>query len=163
MRRIRRYGVMTTLAMCLLAGCSEAMVESPSQAKRIKCVSTLKRIAVAAMLYVNDHDAFPVSLQELVSAGELQAGDLRCPAAEHAGRECDFFYFQPSPASAGSALMACDLAGTHSDGDRGCVTVIGSILWLTHAEFQAELAKEDNAAFAAALAAGGQHAGRPPQ
>ena len=140
------------LAMGSLAGCTEAVTRSQDQARQIKCVSTLKRIAVAVILYSNAHDAFPESLQELVDAGDLQARDLRCPAADALGRECDFFYFQPTTASVGSALMACDLAGNHPNGDRGCLTVAGNVTWLTEAEFQAELAKEDNAAFRAALA-----------
>ena len=140
------------LAMGSLAGCTEAVTKSQDQAKQIKCVSTLKRIAVAVILYSNEHGAFPDSLQAMMAARDLQARDLRCPAAEHAGRECDFFYHPPSPASPGSALMACDLDGNHPDGDRGCVSVIGGVTWLTDAEFQAELAKDENVAFRAALA-----------
>ncbi|MHC4986443.1 MAG: hypothetical protein ACYTFO_09855 [Planctomycetota bacterium] len=140
------------LTMGLLIGCTEAVTKSQDQAKQIKCVSILKRISVAAILYSNAHDAFPNSLQDLIDARDLQARDLHCPAAAALARECDFFYFQPTASSRGSALMACDLDGNHPNGDRGCVTVTGAVQWLTDAEFQAELAKEENAAFGAALA-----------
>ena len=151
MLTIRIAAVMAALLLSS-AGCTKAVTRSQDQARQVKCASTLKRISVAAIIYSNTHSAFPASLQELVDAGDLQAKDLRCPAAEALGRECDFFYFQPTTASRGSDLMACDLAGNHPNGDRGCLTVTGSVRWLTEAEFQAELAAESNAAFRAALA-----------
>ena len=71
------------------------------------------------------------------------------PSAEE-NRRCDYFYLAPSPGAPGDLLMACDFKDNHG-GWRSVLYVPGNAKKLTEVEFQAELAKPVNAAFAAAL------------
>jgi len=80
---------------------------------------------------------------------------LSCPnvrgRSRPAGRTCDYFYFPPKSARYTDTIVACDFAGNHSDGYRSVLFVAGYVKPMKPAEFQAELAKPVNAAFAKAL------------
>jgi len=110
------------------------------------------------MYWGENQGAYPPDLDVLVRQGKVPRKALRCPSVEH-GRRCDYFYLAPSGylAPTGGAadvpddlLVACDLRGNHGRG-RNVMYAHGNVGLRTQVEFQAELAKPLNAAFAAAL------------
>lgn len=118
-------------------------------AKRASCGTHLNSIGMAVLMYQSENnDQFPPDLNALVRAGQ-PAGLFICPSATR-GRTSDYFY-APAPTGAPlSTIIACDLAGNHKD-FRNVLVASGSITNMHEAEFQAALAKPENADFAAKL------------
>lgn len=122
-------------------------------AKRSVCATQLSSVGKACAIYVMDYDTSPPDLDTLMAHGSMPANVLKCPSAD-GGRQCDYFYLDIGPPMGvrdpTAAIMACDYKGNHEDG-RNVLYVDGHVEWLTEAQFQAELASPENAAFAAAL------------
>ena len=121
-------------------------------AKQALCQAQLRSVGNAIALYRGAYAGVaPADLQVVVDDGFLGAEGLECPSEPTSGN-VDYFYF-PSPAGApGNALMACGWKANHSGEGRSVLSASGRAKWLTEADFQAELAKPHNAAFAEALA-----------
>jgi len=119
----------------------------------LQCGSNLHAIGEGmAMYWAENQNAYPPDLDVLVRQGKVQREALRCPSVEH-GRRCDYFYLAPSGGAADvpdDLLVACDLRGNHGQ-RRNVMYAHASVGGRTEAEFQPELAKPINAAFAAAL------------
>jgi len=127
------------------------------------CRRHLNGIGIGIAMYGVDYeDAFPANLEMLVAEGSVPWKKLRCPAVDKkipqkpsagGNRRCDYFYLPPTgdPADVPrDLLMACDYRGNHCVG-RNVLYASGEIKWLMETDFQAELGKPLNAAFAAAL------------
>ena len=121
--------------------------------KRCRCGGNLNAIGNSIAAYwAENQGAYPRDLDVLVRQGLVAKTMLRCPGGE-GNRRCDYFYLAPSGDAAAvpdDLLVACDLRGNHRD-VRNVMYASGSVKRLTEVEFQAELAKPVNAAFAAAL------------
>ena len=132
-------------------------------AQRAQCRNNLHQIGAVVMIYVNERDGRTpndlASVQEYVPGSSI----LRCPAAK-AGRSVDYFYHSPGRIVAVSRpaarMIACDFRGNHRGG-RCVLYADGHVVWCEEADFRAELADEENAAFAAALKAA-DGPGTPP-
>ena len=129
-----------------------ALARGREMAKQAKCQAQLNSVGVAIASYRGGYaGAAPADLQMVVDDGLLSAEVLECPSEPTSGN-VDYFYF-PLPAGApGNALMACGWKANHSGEGRNALSASGRAKWLTEADFQAELAKPHNAAFAEALA-----------
>ena len=112
-----------------------------------------------AMYQTENQDAFPPNLEVLITEDCVSWKMLRCPVVDRTmpqepsaeeNRRCDYFYLAPSLGAPGDLLMACDYRDNHG-GWRSVLYAAGNAKGLTEVEFQAELAKPINAAFAAAL------------
>lgn len=123
------------------------------QLKQARCVFNLNGIGEGIFEYAQKNQgAYPPDLEVLVRQRLVTRNRLQCPGAE-GNRLCDYFYLAPSgdPADVPrDLLMACDLRDNHGEG-REALYAYGNVRSLTEVEFQAELAKPVNAAFAAAL------------
>jgi len=123
-------------------------------ARRAVCHTTLSNIRTGIAMYrVEYEDAFPPDLEVLITEHTMPGEFLHCPAVEQ-HRRCDYFYLAPSgdPADVPEdSLLACDFKGNHGGEGRNVVYASEKVKWLKERDFQAELAKPVNAAFAAAL------------
>jgi hypothetical protein len=135
-----------------------ALPEANEIINRTLCMSNLSSIKAGIMIYKGSHgNKWPANFMADLTADGQPATLFRCPSAKQ-GRKCDYFYLLPNNNEPNS-IAVCDLAGNHFDlsgnhkGKRAVLYVGGNVRLLTEAEFQAELAKPGNAAFAAALRA----------
>ena len=141
--------VMVTQVVNCCAGCRQRGPHPP----RLYCDTNLSTLGTGIAIYkAEHHDQYPPDLNAIVQAG-TSAQVLRCPDAK-SNRTCDYFFLPPAANAPGTALIVCDLAGNHPDG-RNCLRAWCSVDCLTTEQFQAELAKPENAAFAAGLKAAG--------
>ena len=134
-------------------------------AKQGVSLSQLNAIGQAVQVYANDSAIhrgggpdFPPDLQTLVRSRLLSPRHLKMSWLKDNGRECDFFYLPPESGWADpdlntGALIACSYADCHVAGVRTVLSMDGRARRLTPDEFDTELAKPENAAFAAALRA----------
>jgi hypothetical protein len=122
-------------------------------ALRSICMSNLRSLGNAVMMYENNNHGEPApDLPALVAAQYTSSALFVCPQA-NSGRPCDYFYFPPPAGVQDGRLMMCDLAGNHGPDGRSVLTAGVSCKWVTEADFQALLARPENAEFAAALKA----------
>ena len=141
-------------------------------AKEAVSLANLNGIGRAIQLYEanprlhrGQENGFPSDLQALVGpAGGLSPKHLKAPGMERNGRTCDYFYLRPpagfdDPEFNIEALMACAFSDCHRRNVRLVLYRNASVRRLTAEEFDAELAKPENAAFAAALRAEEQRLG----
>jgi hypothetical protein len=99
----------------------------------------------------------PPSLEYLVEKGKIKPQDVRCPSCQT--RQIGYCYLPPKTIKsilerskeASFELRLCDFAGNHK-GIRNIVTNDGQVQAIKEADFQALLARPENAAFAKALA-----------
>jgi len=99
-----------------------------------------------------NNDTPPPDLETIVKTGVIGKGTLRCPSAK-AGGQGEYFYLAPAKGAAGTTIVACDLKGNHRGEGRNVLFSGFNVRWMKEADFQAELAKLENAAFAVALSA----------
>ena len=120
-------------------------------ARQAVCQSNLNTIGKGIILYQSDNaDTSPPNLNVLVAGGMVPAKTLICPATDqHQPR--GYFYLARPAETKPNGLVACDWAGNHPDGRRCVLYSYGNVSALRPAEFAAELAKSENAAFAQAL------------
>lgn len=120
-------------------------------ARRAMCGSNLHRIGQALAFYQSENDdAFPPDLQHLIDTGPGHDAFV-CPLTGH-DQPFDYFYLPPAKDAPGETMTACDFKGNHEDG-RSVLYADSHVKRLKEAQFQQELAKPHNAAFAAALRA----------
>jgi hypothetical protein len=131
--------------------------------RELQCTTNFSYIFRGIVSYAWERQgAFPPDLQALVEIGATHPRTLQCPDRSDP-RSCDYFYLPPEgvfnvgfdgaetrPAAPPDALVLCDYEGNH-EGGRHVAFATGHVKWLTEEEFQADLAKPVNAAFAAAL------------
>ena len=122
----------------------------------VYCMTHLRNIGIAVALYrMENNDAYPPDLDALIAAHHIGPRDLRCPVDANPD-DVDYFYIPPdTPRDApppDTALLACDLRKNHP-GWRNVVFHDTKVERLDEADFQALLARGENAAFAAALRA----------
>lgn len=130
-----------------------ALISTRGLAKRAICGGNLNGIGKGVAMYCAENDdAWPTDLTLLIDSGMIGWDMLQCPAAKW-HRKCDYFYLPPrvqEPQADVSAILACDFKANH--GGQGRNVLLGIyVKWMTEKQFQAELAKPQNAAFAAAL------------
>jgi len=148
-------GLAVFYAPMTLAVLVPALGSARDAANRAVCASNLSSITKSMILYKTDHDDhWPPDLEAL-SRAYRQSPDLyRCPCRQDprpAGRTSDYFYLSPRTRAADERIVACDYAGNHSDGSRNVLLANCGVRRMSAEEFQAALAKPENAAFAAAL------------
>jgi len=122
------------------------------------CASNVNEIGWYYIMYQTESDdASPPSLEALMDHYAAH-GDpecrrlLTCPAARGRHPQPHYFYLAPKGPARGKTLILCDLKGNHPRGERAVLTYGASVeRFRTEAEFQAALARPENAAFAAAL------------
>jgi hypothetical protein len=133
------------------------------------CVSNLSNLGSGIALYRRQHaDKWPADLMSALTTGGSPAMFVRCPSAnQRLGRSSDYFYLAPKDDDQPDRIIVCDLKGNHR-GKRNVLSASMNVRQLTESEFQAELARPENAAFAAALEAaegrtsgGGRRGGDP--
>ena len=127
-----------------------------TMAKQNLCGMNLGRISAGVAMYqAANANTPPPNLSVLASGGMIMPGDLKCPICQKATASgSDYFYAPPAPNAPPGALVACDFRGNHADGSRNILCVDETVRTVqTPVQFKAELAKPENAAFAAALAA----------
>jgi len=134
-----------------------ALQQARQQASQTQCMVNLRSVGTSMDLYkltMTGNRSYPADLVAMVDKGMISPKTLICPCLRHgnrpAGRKCDYFYLPPSPGG-NQTIVACDFDGNHSDGSRNVLFTDGHIQRMSAAAFQAELAKPENAAFAAAL------------
>ena len=116
---------------------------------RARCKAQLSGIGKAIEIYIIDFDEFPPDLETLIRGGQTEKF-FRCPSAR-SGRRHDYFYLPPSPSAPRHTMIVCDLRDNHKGQVRHVLIRDGSARQFTEQQFQAELAKPHNAAFAVAL------------
>lgn len=128
-----------------------------SRASRQQCRSNLAAIGSAITQYEMDHSAYPPDFPTLNKAGYIGGtATLQCPAHSQPGStQWDYFYAPPAANAPSQTLMVCDLRRNHKDeGGRNVYRADDYYSeWLSEKEFQTELARPENAAFAKALRA----------
>jgi prepilin-type processing-associated H-X9-DG protein len=147
-----------------------ALTMAQEQSKRAACMSNLRIIGSAVMMYRAENNNWPAGLTALPAGSIGLIGSTKvfvCPWRMHssggsrpAGRTCDYFYCPPPSNAAPQTIVACDFGGNHGDGSRNVLYADGSVRRMSAGEFQAELAKPENASFAAALWQAEPSAGR---
>ena len=133
------------------------------------CTSSLAAMSRATAAYKAQHDGnWPPDLQSLrtVKVDDMQTESFLCPCVRGdrrpAGQTYDYFYFPPKSSAAPRTIVACDFGGNHGDGSRNVLRADGTFGPMSAEEFQAELAKPENATFAKALRQAEPSAGRTP-
>jgi len=114
------------------------------------CAAQLNSIGKAYVLCQTDLDRPVQSPSDLVELGLIQWRHLRCPS-DRTKRPCSYFMLLPQEEVDGATIIACDYRDNHPRDGRNVLTYDGAVRKMSEAEFQAELAKPYNAAFAAAL------------
>ena len=122
---------------------------------QVRCGVNLKILGENVALYMAGHDDVPPpDISVLVNSQGMSPEVLECPAAYTPGRPSVFVFFPKTGDVPGTTLMACDYRGNHPQGQRVVLRFDGKVVLVkTEAAFQAELARPENAAFAAALRA----------
>jgi hypothetical protein len=131
------------------------------------CTSSLAAMSRATAAYKAQHDGnWPADLRSLrtVKVDDTQTESFLCPCfrREHrkAGRTYDYFYCPPRPDAGPRTIVACDFGNNHGDESRNVLRADGTFGPMSDGEFQAEMAKPENKAFAAALLQAEAEAGR---
>ena len=147
-------GILESAGVMFLA--VQRLIGARESARRTMCGSNLKTLGMNVAMYMADNnDVPPTGLNVLMnSQSMLQPRDLECPSANTPPGRAPVFILFPSRGDVPpTTLIACDYRGNHADG-RNVLYHNGMVTFVkTEAAFQAELAKPENAAFAAALRA----------
>ena len=145
-------GIVVGQVLMVVIALVPMLTRAKEGAKQALCGGNLNAIGKGIAMYCTENqDAYPADLEVLARQGFGPVELWQRPSAG-GRRRCDYFYFPPAdPADAlVYMLVACDLKGNHPDG-RNVLYVQGNVKWLDENDFQAELGKPVNAAFAAAL------------
>lgn len=126
-----------------------------NHANLVLCLSNLSGIGKHLLAHaVANRGQMPPDLNAVPDPNGVLPGLLCCPAVEttppSVGR-CDYFYHPADGAATSKRIVACDYRTNHG-GYRRCVLLSDGTVWsFTEPQFQAELARPENAAFAEAL------------
>jgi prepilin-type processing-associated H-X9-DG protein len=122
---------------------------------RTICMSNLKSIGMAIMLYQNANNGqMPANFEALIADGQPPKLFV-CPSVDPAsrrGRTWDYIYLPFGPAG-GNRIIACDFLANHRGIVRNVLFADGHIDKVTEVQFQALLARPENADSAIALRA----------
>ena len=119
----------------------------------IRCHNQLIDLGAGVHAYTETYNVPPPSLTVVMGLGVMRPEVLECPGVPITGKPSIFVLFPKSGDVPPTTLIACDYRGNHADG-RNVLYHNGMVTFVkTEAAFQAELAKPENAAFAAALRA----------
>ena len=135
-------------------------------AKQSLCRNNLRTIGMSLLMYSKDYNGqLPADLKPVAPYWGGTWGDqhteklLHCPASD-GQRQCDYFVLLgPQPErlfdidSPSECILACEFRDNHGGKGRNVIFVDCHAAWMSEKEFQAELAKPQNAAFAEALRA----------
>ncbi len=132
-------------------------------AEAAACKTRIGEFMTSISRYRRRNNMPPPDFEALLEEPTVTVKSLQCPAGDPE-RACHYFYF-PSSAAVGApagALVVCELDANHAGHGRYVLcNDKPDIRLLGPEEFAAELAKPENAAFAAAFrAAGGRADGR---
>lgn len=140
--------VVLLLQVAGLALLVPALGRTQNLARRTAYAANLHLIDKAILIYEEDNaGAPPVSLSALVPGCISNPAKLHCPYPKDPAQS-DYFYFAP-PKDSQPLLMGCESTKNHDL--RNVLTSDGQIGSMSEAEFQQELAKPENAAFAEAF------------
>lgn len=118
------------------------------QARRIYCSNNVAIIQELVNKYISEHNAVP-SQQELM---KQSSKTWRCPFNRNL--DVGYFYLPPAVDAPDTTLMVCDYFANHKGKGRS-VACLGNLNerpgWRTEQEFQQELLRPENHAFAEAL------------
>jgi prepilin-type processing-associated H-X9-DG protein len=121
---------------------------------RTVCMSNLHSIGLAMTLYRGANDNRPpADFQALIADGQppkLFVCPSVDPAARPAGQQWDYFHLPPKDDNA-NRIILCEFRANHGGRVRNVLYNDGHVAKMTEAQFQAELARPENADFAAAL------------
>ena len=128
-------------ALCVAASASGC---GNKEGAKLQCMNNLKMIGAACIKYQRQagQTPNPHSLQELVDAKLLQAGEISCPAG-------GAYLYVPKTRGHADSLVACDPGQVHGGG-RCCLFGDGSVRFVPAASFTDLLAmpmNQDMAAF----------------
>lgn len=121
-------------------------------ARQSVCVANLKAIGIAMHEYAAGHDDQYPDLDDLIKGGYIVPSTLKCPSAP-GERDNDYIFLKPDASTPGGQIVACDRKGNHKGQGRSVLYASASAKWMGEAEFQAELRKPVNEAFAKHLRA----------
>lgn len=132
------------------------LLSSPTRPHKLSdkttCLSHLNEISKAIAIYGNNNnDAYPPSFKEIIDEKRCPPKIFECPS-DKSDRKVDYFYLQPLSNAPATTIILCDYKNNHRDKGRNVAYFDYHGAWLTEEQFQAELAKPQNAAFAKALA-----------
>ena len=160
-----RHGVVSaaalilSIAVCGMTSWRAVTWREPVHHDPARCASNLNGIGKALLMYVNRTNQYPSDLSPLAEMEFVQPKTLQCPTlrnnAPYDGTipvPVDYFYLAPGASISAGALVACDFRGNHDDG-RNVLYAGGSVKAVSEAVFREMLARPENQAFAAGLAA----------
>ena len=131
-----------------------ALGRAQELARRTMCGTNLKTIGTNLALYLADYgDKVPPDVDTLIRLQGVSADVLECPSADTSRSPSIFVLFPASADVPSRSLVACDYRGSHGNDGRNVLLFTGTVAFMKEPDFQAELAKPENAAFAAALRA----------
>ena len=129
-----------------------ALANARAEARGAVCWNNLRQIGLGMAMYTTDHeDAWPDSLEDLVTAGYFDSDEVfTCPVqldSEDFGEDSVSGYeYRKPPAGAGeSCMVVYDRQPAHRGG-RNVLFVDAHIEWLPEEEFQRRLAEQESAA-----------------
>jgi len=116
----------------------EPRVRPATRAQATVCMSNLKQIYIACMLYCAEHDdRFPSSLEEI--AGDLEARALQCPAQGDPRSAADYAIVPGLSWSSEADLVLAYEKNAYHNGGRHVVFVSGEVEYLAEDEFHKRL------------------------
>lgn len=123
-------------------------------AKRTLCETHIRSISEGLFMYRNENRGYcPPDLGFLVKSNFVLPNMFKCPSSgsdkELPGS--DYFYLCPVIDAHPDTIVVCDFRDNHNGKGRNVLFGDRTVKWMTEADFQVELAKPHNAAFAAAL------------
>lgn len=135
-------GLAVLLGPLLVSILLPALNVARGQAKQAVCAANINGLGMAMMIYASENtDIYPPTLDYLVQNGQPPKM-LDCPGSDRQGN--DYLYVQPSVNDAGTKIVLCDRPGNHYG--RVCALQADcKVLTLDLAEFEALLARPENA------------------
>jgi prepilin-type processing-associated H-X9-DG protein len=123
-----------------------ALARAREEARRAGCKENLSQIGKAMYEFSQDNqENFPPSLEALYPRYIGSLGIFRCPSTKDEPPEhISYVYRQPAPNAPPDTPMAWDNSGNH-DGGRNALFVDGSVRWLSEADFQSLLGRQQSA------------------
>ncbi|MHC4561784.1 MAG: hypothetical protein ACYS8X_03315 [Planctomycetota bacterium] len=160
----------TDLLLVLIAGVIGLMVCRDIRANNslAVCRANLQRIAVASLMYAEDgkmhggaNEPLTPDIATLFKMRMLPSDAAKCPGSPQPDRETDYFAFPRSLYAdlSSAVLISCCYSDCHDGPYRYIARLDGSVSLVTPEQFAAELARPENAAFAAALRTAEEKAG----
>jgi len=116
------------------------------------CSMHLGLLGRSLLVYTDRTGEVMPSLEYGEANGHILGTSVRCPAVA-CWDSPSYFYLPRRMEGSPVGLVACDYGGNHIGGGRAFLRTSGQAGWMGPKEFETELSKPENAAFAAALRA----------